>query len=498
LIPARVRGAGTTVKLGELLQKSEVLAAGAPLDLEVTGLNYDSRTLKPGELFVAVKGLVVDGHRFLPQVQEKGAAGAVVMDTGNLPAGLPWVRVKDTRRELSRLSARFYDYPSRRLKVIGVTGTNGKTTTTFLIEKILTDGGFAAGLLGTISNRVGNRELASSRTTPESLDVQRLLAEMVQAGADYGVMEVSSHALALNRVEDVNFEAAVFTNLTQDHLDFHPTMDDYRRAKVRLFEMLDPDQPALINLDDPNAPYFLKAKRGVALGYGFSPEADFRAENLKTGLKGSCFDLRYPGGRITVQLNTPGKFSVYNALAAFGLTFSQGLDPQGIARSLAHYPGVPGRFQVLPTARPFAVVVDYAHTPDGLDNVLKTIRDFVEGRVITVFGAGGDRDRSKRPLMGERAGSLSDYVLVTSDNPRTEDPLKIIQDILPGLKRTGTPYLAEPDRRVAIAKALRLAGPGDVVLIAGKGHETYQIAGETILPFDDRQVALEELKKMGD
>jgi len=483
-------------RLTDLIKGCLAEEINAPLDLEITGLAYDSRRLQKGEIFVAIKGEQADGHDFIAEAQQKGAAAVIVEEKTKVPKGMPFIRVKDSRRELSRLAANFYGHPSRKLKVIGITGTNGKTTTAFLIQQILKKAGLKCGLIGTVNYDTGREVISATRTTPESLDLQKLLSEMTENGLDFVVMEVSAHALSLKRVNDINFKEAIFTNFSQDHLDFYPSLDGYLKAKLSLFAMLSPTSFAIINNDDPAKDRFKEITKAKTYLYGFGDSSLIRGRLIKADLECSRFKVYYPQGETEINFKLKGRFNIYNALAAFGAAYALGLSPLTIKEALTEAKGVPGRLQAVDYPLPFKVIIDYAHTPDGLQNVLEAIKEITPGRIITVFGAGGNRDRSKRPLMGEVAGSLSDIVIVTSDNPRKEDPQKIIEDILEGLKGRKTGVIVEIDRRRAIARAFRLAAGGDTVLIAGKGHETYQIIGEKTIHFDDYEVALEEIQKL--
>ncbi|MGB9662932.1 MAG: UDP-N-acetylmuramoyl-L-alanyl-D-glutamate--2,6-diaminopimelate ligase [Moorellaceae bacterium] len=480
-----------------------VLATGGDPGTAVQGLHYDSRHIRPGFLFVAIPGHRTDGHLYLEDAVQRGATAVVIQKEVALPEGVAWIRVKDSRKALADLAARYYGYPSRRLRLFGVTGTNGKTTTTYLLETLLRRAGRSAGLIGTIVDRLGEKTFPAEHTTPESLDLQRLLAWMEQNGAGEVVMEVSSHALALERVRGTEFDVAVFTNLTQDHLDFHADMDAYFACKARLFQELGRGvkagpKYAVINADDPRAGELISLTKTPVVTYGFRPEAEVRAENVRVEATGSTLEIIYSGKRCALRLNLIGKFNVYNALAAWAVAWQEGLDLNMVARALAEVPGVPGRFERVDAGQDFTVIVDYAHTPDGLQNVLQAARQLTRGKLIVVFGCGGDRDRKKRPLMGEVAARGADFCLITSDNPRSEDPEAIINEILPGVERAGAgEYAVEVDRRRAIARALELARAGDTVVIAGKGHETYQIVQGRVLPFDDRQVAREELERLG-
>lgn len=469
----------------------------------IRGLETDSRNVQPGALFFCLPGHTVDGHAFAGQAAEKGAAALVV--SRELPISLPQLVVPDTRLALAVLADYFYGHPSRALRPVGVTGTNGKTTTTYLIEKIWQDAGIPAGVIGTIETRFAGRSLPMSGTTPDVLELQRIFRSMADAGTERCVMEVSSHALEQGRVKGVRFRTAVFTNLTQDHLDYHGTMEAYAAAKGLFFARLGNDYGmgpddrsyAVLNADDDASARFAKLTSAEIVTYGIDREADFRASDVAITARGVSFALRSPAGERQVRLRLIGKFNVYNALAALGAAFCEGIPPDRAIASLESVTGVPGRAEAVDEGQPFAVVVDYAHTPDGLENILRTVRELTEKRVICVFGCGGDRDRTKRPLMGKIAAELADALIVTSDNPRTEDPLAILRDIEAGLKEAQTSpdrYVLQPDRRAAIEKAVEMAGPGDVVLIAGKGHETYQIIGGVTHDFDDRLAARAALR----
>jgi UDP-N-acetylmuramoyl-L-alanyl-D-glutamate--2,6-diaminopimelate ligase len=490
----------------EVVRGFTVLASGGPENVDVAGIAYDSRRVAPGYLFVAVEGFATDGHLFLEQAVAAGAAAVIVQQEVSLPPGVAWVRVADSRLALALAASRFYGQPSARMRLVGVTGTNGKTTTTHLIQSVYRQAGQRTGLIGTVHTLVGERELPVSHTTPESAELQRLLAEMAGEQVETVVMEVSSHALSLRRVAGCRFAAAVFTNLTRDHLDFHRDMDDYLEAKIKLFDGSGSGPGseyapplAIINADDPVAEKIISRCPGRVVTYGIKSEADVRAGDVVLTARGVSFTVTSPWGGHKLTLKLTGLFNVYNALAAFAAGVAGGVDPALAVRGLEGVAGVAGRFELVDRGQDFTVVVDYAHTPDGLENILKTAREIKQGRLITVFGCGGDRDRAKRPMMGELAARLSDLVVITSDNPRTEEPLAIIKEIEQGVIRAGgaVNYRIIPDRREAIAGALRLARAGDVVMIAGKGHETYQIIGARRFPFDDREAAsiiLEELK----
>lgn len=471
------------------------------LDREITGVQYDSRKVAAGNVFVCISGLKADGHDFAAMAVAKGAAALVVERFLELP--VTQVKVKNSRRALGPMAASFFGNPADKLRMFGVTGTNGKTTVTYLLEHLFVRAGQRVGLIGTLGARIGDAGFPGSRTTPEASDLQELLAEMVSRKANCAVMEVSSHALDLHRVAGCEYDVAVFTNLTQDHLDYHKTMDEYLAAKGKLFQSLGQGarkqgrKLAVINADDAAAEKLLALTQVKAVTYGFASNADYRAVNVVNLPSGVELEVEYPGGRIGLKLKTPGLFTVYNGLAALAVGIEEGLHPEFVAGALSEVKGVPGRFEPVAGGQPFAVIVDYAHTPDSLENVLKTAREFAAGRIITVFGCGGDRDRGKRPVMGEIAARLSDLAVVTSDNPRTEDPASIITDIKAGIEQVTGEYLIEPDRRDAIMLACSRAKAGDLVLIAGKGHEDYQEINGQKFPFDDRVVARECLGRLG-
>jgi UDP-N-acetylmuramoyl-L-alanyl-D-glutamate--2,6-diaminopimelate ligase len=481
--------------LGELIKKIPgVQVIGDPQVL-ITGLTHDSRKVRPGDMYVCIPGFKVDGHDFAIAAMESGARALLVERF--LKLDIPQVKVKNTRQVVGYLAAEFFDFPSRQLELIGVTGTNGKTTVTHLIEKIAQTAGKKTGLIGTLGARIGEQELPGEHTTPESTEIQQLLAMMVQEKVQTAVMEVSSHALDLGRVNGCTYRAGIFTNLTQDHLDYHQDMQGYLEAKALLFSELTggENQLAVLNADDGSYPFLRERAACRVVSYGVDSPADFQAEQIKLSERGVEFVVNYQGRQTAVFYSTPGKFSVYNALAAFAWGVSAGYPPETIVRALAEIKGVPGRFQSIRLGQPFLVIIDYAHTPDGLKNVLSTAKEITSGRLITVFGCGGDRDRKKRPLMGEAAARLSDYLVVTSDNPRTEEPLRIIEDILPGIGRVDLQVIA--DRREAINHACTVAQAGDTIVIAGKGHEDYQIIGTEKIHFDDREEVEIALRRNG-
>ncbi|MFY9272901.1 MAG: UDP-N-acetylmuramoyl-L-alanyl-D-glutamate--2,6-diaminopimelate ligase, partial [Thermacetogeniaceae bacterium] len=447
-------------------------------------------------------GYRTDGHLYIDDAVSRGAVGVVVERAVDVPEGISLVRVEDSRLALAQLAANFFGHPSRLLTLIGVTGTNGKTTVTHLIEAVLRVGGKSTGIIGTIWNKIGDQKLTGVHTTPESLDLQALLNRMVAADVAAVSMEVSSHALYLHRVVGCEFDVGVFTNLTQDHLDFHKDLDEYKAAKMLLFQGLGKGRTknrpcyAVVNIDDPVGKEILKNTEVPVITYGVREDADVKAIDLQLTPKGTSFTAVYSKGRIPISLSLPGEFNVYNCLAAVCVGLKEGVPVDLISSALKEVKGVPGRFELVDEGQNFTVVVDYAHTPDGLENVLKTARSIKQGRLITVFGCGGDRDQGKRPLMGRLSGELSDYTVITSDNPRSEDPEKIVRQIVEGIKESkAASYTVITDRYEAIRHALHWAREGDFVLIAGKGHETYQIIGDQVLPFDDQQVAREILVK---
>lgn len=491
------------MKLNELTSVLAVAVIIGEGETPVFGLQTDSRQVKPGDLFICLPGHTVDGHDFAEEAKEKGAAALVV--NRKLVTPLPQVLVKDTRFALAALADVFYGHPSQKMTIIGVTGTNGKTTTTYLIDKIISDYGHKTGLIGTIQMKYGGNSFRMSGTTPEALDLQRSLDQMARAGTEFCVMEVSSHALEQGRVKGTDFRTAVFTNLTQDHLDYHHSVEEYRSAKGLFFSRLgnafakDPKQRkyAVLNADDQASAQFAKLTAAEVITYGIRQEADIRASEISVTAGGTSFHVQTFRGSADISLKMIGKFNVYNTMAAIAASLLEGVPLTDIKKSLEAVPGVEGRVEAVDEGQPFAVIVDYAHTPDGLENVLRTVQEFAEGRIITVFGCGGDRDKGKRPMMGKIAAKLSDIVLVTSDNPRTEDPGLILKDIEAGLLEAGkepSRYQLIVDRREAIKKAIEMASPGDVVLIAGKGHETYQLIAGAVLDFDDRIVAKEAIR----
>ena len=503
------------MKLGDLLTASgyQAVLPLQGLSREVLDIAHDSRKVKQGSLFVAVRGFHSDGHTFISQALQQGAVAIIaeeqtLRDTDQAPI----LCVPDTRTALARIAAAFYHRPSQRLKLIGITGTKGKTTTSYLVKSIIEAAGLSTGLIGTIDYRVGDRVYPAPNTTPESLELQALLAEMVGARAAYCVMEVSSHALALGRTESCVFEAAVFTNLAQDHLDFHKDMGSYFEAKQQLFIGLGADKTAVINADEAVSPDIISRTKATVYTYGMTTAARIHpVQAIGHTIDGLSFSVDTPSGIVAVTSPLVGRHNVYNILAAIGVGVSQGFSAETIGRGIAAMRAVPGRMEKVEEGQPFGVIVDYAHTEDSLAKLLEAVREVTQGRIITLFGCGGDRDRTKRPKMGSVVMKKSNIAIVTTDNPRTEDPLAIIEAIEAGMISAGarvasaaeaqrgvpgrTPYLVIADRAQAIAAAIALAKRGDVVVLAGKGHEDYQIIGEQKVHFDDREVAREEIRR---
>jgi len=484
-----------TASLGDLLAATRVTLSAADAALRVSGISYDSRKVRPGDLFFALRGAKSDGRAFASEAAARGAV-AVVAEADLAGCGAPAVVVPDARLAMAEISAAFFGYPSRDLKMIGITGTNGKTTTAFLCRHILETTLRRCGLIGTVKYLVGDEEIPAPHTTPESPDLQSLLARMRDAGCKAAAMEVSSHALAQHRADAIAFDAAVFTNLTQDHLDYHKTMDAYFEAKASLFDRLVPDgtkRPrAVVNAEDRYGHMLLErlsraGSKVQVLTFGLGARCDFRATDIKFDATGSTFHLTAKGRQYLVRLPLIGHFNILNALAALAATAGVGTEVRAAVAALANAPQVPGRLERVPARRNFQVFVDYAHTDDALTNVLRTLRDLKPARLIVVFGCGGDRDRAKRPLMAAAAEALADHAILTSDNPRSEDPLAILADMRAGLRSNRFEEI--PDRDEAIRRAIALAGPGDIILIAGKGHEAYQEINGVRTPFDDVKAA---------
>jgi UDP-N-acetylmuramoyl-L-alanyl-D-glutamate--2,6-diaminopimelate ligase len=469
-------------------------------DPEIRGIDYDSREVGPGDLFVCVRGFKTDGRQYLPDAAQRGAAAALLERPAQADCGIPTLVVPSAREAMARAATAFYGYPSRELALVGVTGTNGKTTTTYLVESICRVAGWKTGIIGTVGCRIGSEPLPAERTTPEAPDLQGLLRQMVNAGVRSAAMEVSSHALSLQRTLGCEFDVGVFTNLTQDHFDFHRDIEDYFAAKSMLFQSYPRASgklfTAVINGDDPYGRRLAAMAAGCVVTYGVSSECDLRATDIDATARSLCFTLAAGGERHHVRMRLGGLFNVANALAAAGAARALGLDWPAVARGLGEATGVPGRFESVEAGQDYAVIVDYAHSPDGLENLLRSARALSPRRLLVVFGCGGDRDRTKRPLMGGIAARLADRIFITSDNPRSEEPAAILEEILAGVPERARPATSlDADRRASIHAAVAEAKPGDVVLIAGKGHETYQIFATETIHFDDREVAREAIDR---
>lgn len=488
------------MRLKTLLDHLLICQRGFLEDPEITSVETDSRQVTDGSLFICIKGFTVDGHDFADQAVENGAAAIVAEHAVDVP--VPVAVVPDAKRAAAVLADAFYDKPTTKFHLVGVTGTNGKTTTTHLIEKIFADDGQKTGLIGTIGMKIAGEPLdlqSSTPTTPETVTLQKGFEQMASTRVDTAVMEVSSHALDMGRVWGADFNVAVFTNLSQDHLEYHPTMEHYFQAKSLLFSQLGNTydrggvKVAVINADDERAEQLKRATAVQVLTYGVEKQADVRAEQVHLSEKGTRFSLVTPFGKADIHLKLIGLFNVYNALAAAAACLVSGISLEKVKSSLEAESGIPGRFEVVDEGQPYTVIVDYAHTPDSLENVLTTIRQFAKGRIFAVAGCGGDRDRSKRPLMAQIAVKYADVPVFTSDNPRSEDPKAILRDMEEGVR--GEHFVSIPDRAEAIRYAINEADVQDVILIAGKGHETYQILADRVIDFDDREIAREAIQK---
>lgn len=482
------------MKLKELMGSICYQRIQGNIEVDISHLSYNSKHIQPGTLFFCIKGFQTDGHQYAIDAVQKGAIALIVEDSiSNIPEDITVLQVDNTRKVMSLISTNFYNHPASKMNIIGVTGTNGKTTITFLIDAIIKEAGRKTGVIGTIHNKIGDKVVPSERTTPESIDLQKLFAQMESEKVDDIIMEVSSHSLALDRVAGCHFKVGVFTNLTLDHLDFHKTMDQYKAAKAKLFQH---SEYAVINADDSVAEYIIKSSNGKVLTYGIDKDADLIAYDLQITAAGVSFNIDIDNEKRNFYLNIPGKFSVYNGLAAIGTCLCLGIPPSIIQEGLKKVNNVPGRFQTISSPVGYRIIVDYAHAPDGLENILKTVQEFKTGRIITVFGCGGNRDKSKRPIMGKIAGTYSDFCVLTSDNPRSEEPLQILDEIEVGIQKTDCPYTKIVDRKKGIIFALEEARAEDIVIIAGKGHEKYQIfdQGQKI-HFDDVEIVEEYIQE---
>ncbi|MBT6565201.1 MAG: UDP-N-acetylmuramoyl-L-alanyl-D-glutamate--2,6-diaminopimelate ligase [Candidatus Scalindua sp.] len=475
------------MKLSTLVHHLDLMGTYNLCDVEITGITNDSRKVRPGSLYVAIKGYKTDGHNFIKKSLECGAQAIVSEERFSLNTKIPQITVRNTRKALSSLSCCFYNNPSQKINVVGVTGTNGKTTTTFLTKSIIEKAGYEAGLIGTINYQIGEKIIPAQETTPESVELQRLIAEMVAAKMKFAVMEVSSHSAIQYRIENIKFKTAVFTNITAEHMDYHKTISNYMNAKVELFKNLTKDSFAVLNADDEHSKYFSDRTSAKILWYGIKNNADIKAEICRESTSNTMIRLKYLQREIDIKVPFVGLHNVYNALASVASAISLGFKLDVIKSGIETAPVVPGRLENVPCDRGFNVVVDYAHTPHALETVLHALKNLVKGRILLVFGCGGDRDKEKRSIMGKIADEKSDIFWLTNDNPRSEAPLSIIDDIKAGIK-SGRSFHIQTNRDKAIAEALSEAKGDDLVLIAGKGHEKYQIIKDTIIPLDDREV----------
>lgn len=487
----RVGWRGIYVRLCDLLKDMDIETRGG-LDVEIDDLEYDSRKVKAGDLFFCIVGMVTDGHSFAAHAVENGARALIVERW--LELDVPQVLVGDTRTAMSEISASFFGHPAKRMTMIGITGTNGKTTTTYMVKSMAEQMGKKVGLIGTITNLIGSKRIPTERTTPESCDLQRILKRMADEGVETVVMEVSSHALEQRRVHGIMFNVGVFTNLTQDHLDYHKSFENYRACKKMLFAQ---SWAAVINADDPNGAFMASDIDIPVITFGIRVVADISASDIDITTSGVQFVVKTPTGSESIFLAIPGLFSVFNAMAACGVAHTLGYPMWAVKQGLERMTSVSGRLEPLNThGRDFAILLDYAHTPDALENILKTVHEFAKGRIITLFGCGGDRDRAKRPIMGEVAGRYSDFLIVTSDNPRTEEPMDIIAAIEEGVRKSGCDSITIENRREAIRHAIEHARRDDVIILAGKGHETYQEIQGAKYPFDEKEIVDEILKEL--
>ena len=466
-------------------------------DIEITGITNDSRKVRPGYLYVAIKGYKADGHNFIKKSIECGAQAIVSEERSSLDTNIPQIIVRDTRKALSSLSCCFYNNPSQKINLVGVTGTNGKTTTTFLTKSVIEKAGYETGLIGTINYQIGKKVITAKETTPESVELQRLISEMVAAKMKFAVMEVSSHSAIQHRIENIDFKTAVFTNITTEHMDYHKTFPNYMNAKAELFKNLRKDSFAVLNADDEFSEYFADRTNAKIIWYGIKNDADIKAEIYKESTRDVMIKLSCFGREVDMKIPFVGLHNVYNALASVASAISLGFELDTIKSGIETASTVPGRLENVPCDRNFKVVIDYAHTPHALETVLHALKNLIKGRLLLVFGCGGDRDKEKRPQMGRIADEKSDIFWLTNDNPRSEDPLAIIDDIKAGIKSARSFHI-QTNRYKAIEDALSEAKDDDLIIIAGKGHEKYQIIKDTIVPFDDREVVKNILSKNSD
>lgn len=482
------------MKLSDLIKDIDADIICGSTDIDIKNLTIDSRKAAEGTLFVCIYGIHTDGHKYIPSAFDSGCRAVICeRDVDDLPDGITALRVDNSRRALAAVAKVFYGDPSKRFELIGVTGTNGKTSTTYFMESVLNTIKRKTAVIGTVEIRLGGEKLPvhlATSTTPDTIELNELFKLMADKGTQDVVMEVSSHSLELKKVDGVDFDVAVFTNLTQDHLDFHKTMENYAAAKARLFTMC---KKGVVNIDDPWSDTMIKAATCPVTTFGIDKAADVRAVNVEYYMDKSTFDVDINGSTYSFELHVPGRFSVYNALGVIAAALAMGIAPDTVREGINAIKGVPGRIQNVPNNRGFNVIVDYAHTPDGIENILKAVREFTKGNIITVFGCGGDRDRTKRPIMGRLAAELGDISIITSDNPRSEEPMDILKEIETGVKPVTDRYELIVDRREAIYRAVSIAKPGDSVVIAGKGHEDYEIFKDKTIHFDDVEVAEEAL-----
>lgn len=479
--------------LKNLVKGLDIVEYKGNMEAEIGGIAYDSRKVRDGSVFVCIEGFKFDGHDYISAAIENGAKVLLVQKQADYPDGITVIRVEDTRYALAYISDVFYNHPSSKFNLVGVTGTKGKTTTTFMIKSVLEVESRKVGLIGTIANYIGNEVIPTQRTTPESYDLQALFSDMVEKKVDSVVMEVSSHALELHRVSCCDYDIGIFTNLSQDHLDFHETFENYLNAKIKLFKMC---KKGLVNIDNDYGKEVVKKAECELYTYGIESDTDIKASDIKKFPNSVEFHVKTPWSSGNIRVNIPGTFTIYNALAAIGACSLMGIPFESIKKGLENV-SVPGRAEVVYTGPDYTVLIDYAHSPDSLENILTTLKSYCPGRLVSLFGCGGDRDRTKRPIMGEISGRIADFTIITSDNPRTEEPEAIIRDIEAGTKKTKAEYVTIIERREAIKYALVNAKPKDVIVLAGKGHETYQIFKDKTIHFDEREVVKEILEELG-
>ncbi|MBU3176375.1 UDP-N-acetylmuramoyl-L-alanyl-D-glutamate--2,6-diaminopimelate ligase [Clostridium estertheticum] len=479
------------MKLRKIMENINFNLIKGDIDIDIKKIQYDSRKVKKGDVFFAIEGYNLDGHKYIQSAINNGAVAVVCQKDIEDGLDIVVIKVEDARRTLAISAANYYENPSRSMKMIGITGTNGKTTSAFMIKAILEQSGYKVGLIGTIANFIGKKKIHTERTTPESLELHELFKEMVDSNVDYCVMEVSSHSLSLDRVYGIEFCESIFTNLTQDHLDFHKTFENYFNAKLKLFKL---SKTSVINIDDEYGAKAYNLIKNSKLSFALNHTADIMASNIKMHSRGSKFTLKYKESSFDIELNIPGNYNVYNALGCIAVCLNQGIEIPVIKKALQKVQ-VPGRCELVENNHNlgFEIILDYAHTPDGLENILETAREFTKGKLISVYGCGGDRDKTKRPIMGRIGTNLSDFSFITSDNPRTEDPLEIIKDVVRGIEKNNFEIIE--NRREAIKRAIESATTGDIIVIAGKGHEDYQILKDKTIHFDEREVISEILKE---